>query len=174
MGAALGRKIDGFLKISIAASVILAAASVGYYHVVYLPNRDAQLDDERKLERGRAEYSRLAEQARLADEKRAAEEKQNAEKEAVQTRYQYCIRSAQNIYETGWASQCKRISDAAVKEHSGCIAQGTLQKSACDNIYRTTDASPNCSLPRVLANDLGEDLEKARNRCLQESRSGFQ
>jgi hypothetical protein len=56
--------VDAFLKVSVAASLLLAAGSVGYYHSIYLPGRDAQLDRERKLDAARAEYSRQAEQAR--------------------------------------------------------------------------------------------------------------
>jgi hypothetical protein len=173
-GAALGRKIDAFLKISIAASAVLAAASVGYYHLVYLPARDVQVDVERKLERARAEYSRLAEQARIADEKRAAEEKQATDKEAVQIRYQLCVRSAESFYSNSWTKECKRISDNSAKAHADCIAKAKGDTSFCDQVYKITDGSPSCSLPRTIATDLGEELEKTRNRCLQESRSGLQ
>lgn len=166
-------KIDAFLKISIAASVILAASSVGYYYVVYLPKRDAQLDADKNLDRARAEYARLAEQARVAAEKQSAEQKQAADRVAVQNRYQICVRTAENIYTTSWASQCKSIAAKSIKQHADCVAQGTLQRSSCDTIYSIADATPTCDLPRIMGKDLDDDLEKARSRCLQESQSGL-
>ena len=43
-GEAVVAKIDAFLKLSIVAAVLLASASVAYYYVVYLPDRDARID----------------------------------------------------------------------------------------------------------------------------------
>jgi hypothetical protein len=115
----------------------------------------------------------LAEQARVAAEKQSAEQKQAADKVAVQNRYQICVRTAENIYTTSWASQCRSIAAKSIKQHADCVAQG-LQRSSCDTIYRIADATPTCDLPRVLGNDLDDELEKARSRCLQESQSGLQ
>jgi hypothetical protein len=42
----LAAKFDGILKLSIIASLLLAASGIGYYYAVYLPGRDAQLDNE--------------------------------------------------------------------------------------------------------------------------------
>jgi hypothetical protein len=173
-------KVDAFLKICLATAVLVASAGVAYYYVIYLPQRDAQLDRERKLEFARAEYARQAEQARLAaqqarleEEKRAAELAQAAAREASQQRYQTCIRVAENFYSASWAAQCKRIADKAAKDLKDCNSQG-LNKDSCQNVYGGRDASPNCSLPRVVGTDLSDELEKSRKRCLDESRAGLQ
>jgi hypothetical protein len=52
--------VDAFLKVSIAASLLLAAGSVGYYYSIYLPKRDAQIDRERLIERSRVEITEKA------------------------------------------------------------------------------------------------------------------
>jgi hypothetical protein len=165
--------IDAFLKASIAASVLIASASVAYYYLYYLPQRDAQVDSDRKLERARIEYSRQAEQARLSAEKQANDAKQNADREAVQNRYQICVQTAEDVYNVSWADQCKRIADKALKQRTDCLAKAT-DKTYCDSVYPPKDATPNCGLPRALGNDLDDQLQKSRERCLQESRLGLQ
>jgi hypothetical protein len=65
--------VDAFLKVSIAASLLLAAGSVGYYYSIYLPKRDAQIDRERLIERSRVEITEKAVAARLQAEKEEAE-----------------------------------------------------------------------------------------------------
>ena len=60
----MARGADTFLKFSAAVSLLLAAGSVGYYFAVYLPARDAKLDDDRRLERANADLARQAEEAR--------------------------------------------------------------------------------------------------------------
>ncbi len=166
------RAVDAFLKLSLAVSLLAAAGSVGYYHAIYLPARDSQLDRDRKIESARAEYSRQAEQARLAEENRQAEENQAAAREAVQVRYRTCLTNAENNYSYSWAQACKRISDQAVKDSKDCLSQPVNTKSSCDLLYpeRARDCT---SLPRVLATDIG-DLDKARKRCLDESQAGLQ
>jgi hypothetical protein len=151
-----------------------AASSIGYYYAVYFPSRDAQVDRDRKLEATRVEYSRQAEQARLAAEKRDAEIEQAAAREAVQARYQNCVRRAEDFYSSSWANQCKRIADKAAKELKDCLSQGALDKGGCETIYGRHDSSPNCGLPRPVGSDLGDELDKSRRRCLDESRAGLQ
>jgi hypothetical protein len=65
----MATKVDTFLKASIAASVLIASASIAYYYLHYLPQRDAQVDRIRQMEQARIEFSRQAEQARLIEEK---------------------------------------------------------------------------------------------------------
>jgi hypothetical protein len=157
--------IDTFLKLCVGVSLLGAAGSVGYYYSVYLPARDSQLDRDRKLEAARADYAKQAEQERIAAEKRDAEARQAAAREASQATYQICIQSAGANYNTGWASNCRRIGEQNAKSNKDCLAQGTA-KTYCDNVYSNRDASPNCALPRILATDLNDQLEKARKRCL--------
>jgi hypothetical protein len=168
-------KVDAFLKFSVAVSLLLAAGSVGYYYSIYLPARDSQLDRDRKIETARSEYSKQAEQARLAAEKREGEELQAAAREAVQVRYRTCVRTAENNYNYAWAQTCKRISDQAVKNRKDCLSQQVNTKVTCDLLYPDRAPTTECtSLPRALATDMGDELDKTRKRCLEESQAGLQ
>jgi hypothetical protein len=187
----MAEKINTLFKLSIIASLLLASSSVGYYYVLYLPRRDAQLDAERKLEialqQERAEAEKLAAQQRAEDEKRAEqeralsqrlalEEQQSAEKAAAKTRYKECVLRVERIYQATWASNCKSIGDQANFEISrrkaNCLTVAT--QAECDGLHPFRDTSPNCALPRGTSNDLTASLDKMRDRCLQESRAGLQ
>jgi hypothetical protein len=141
--------------------------------VIYLPQRDAQLEFERARERGRAEAEKRADHERELARQRELEERQDAEKAALQLRYQGCLRNASNNYNASWASQCKFIGGESQKKHSDCISSN-LDKSFCDRTYPIADASPDCALPQTNATNLNNGLEKARDRCLQGNRSGLQ
>jgi hypothetical protein len=170
----LAGAIDSLLKISIAASVLIASGSISYYYMRYLPERDAQIENERKLENARTEYARQVEQSRAAAEKTADIERQAADKEATQTRYKICLKNADSNYSFAWADQCRKIADAAQKNRSECISKSTTDKSSCDLIYPKVDFNPDCSLNRAIGNDLNDQLQKSHERCLQESRLGLQ
>jgi hypothetical protein len=73
-GERMATKVDTFLKASIAASVLIASASIAYYYLHYLPQRDAQVDRIRQMEQARIKFSRQAEQARLIEEKASPRE----------------------------------------------------------------------------------------------------
>ena len=59
-------KNNAILKISIVASVLLASSGVGYYYLVYLPQREVQFEPQRVLERFRAAAEKRAEQRTVA------------------------------------------------------------------------------------------------------------
>jgi hypothetical protein len=164
-------KVDTFLKASIAASVLIASASIAYYYLHYLPQRDAQVDRIRQLEQARIEFSRQAEQARLIEEKRAMEAKRAGEKEALQNRYQLCLSNAEDNYSRNWADQCKKVAAKAQTDRAECLAKGTL-KATCDIFHPAADPSPNCTLSGGKV--LNDRLQQSRDRCLQESRLGLQ
>lgn len=166
--------VDAFLKVSIAAAALFASASVGYYYVLYLPQRDAQIDIERQIEAAKTELARQADQARQAAEKRDAEEKQAAVREAVQARYRNCVRRVEVNYSAQWTGECKRIADKAAKDHKDCLAKATFGKEVCDTMYADRNSPSECSLPRMLANDITEILDKGRKRCFDESQAGLQ
>jgi hypothetical protein len=164
---ALAGKIDILLKLCIAASVLLASSSVGYYYLLYLPRRDAQLDVERAFERARADALQ-----RMFSEQRALEERQSAEKAAAQMRYQTCLNGANTNYQAVRAAACKRLGEQSRRDHDDCVSKN-LGKSFCDVTYAIRDASPNCTLPREISTDFDADADKARDRCLQENRAGL-
>jgi hypothetical protein len=182
----VGTKLDALVKVSIVVAVLFASASVGYYYLAYLPRRDAQLDLERALERERAEAERRAERERAEAEKReeqeriiAEQQRQSAEKAAAQNRYQACLSRASANYDAAWARMCKRYGDMVNSDSAKgiglCVSAGT-PKVECEKRHKESlrDTSANCTLPKLLSADLNADLEKARDRCLQETRAGLQ
>jgi hypothetical protein len=142
-------KIDALVKLSIVASVLLASSGIAYYYAVYLPERDARIDAD----------------------KAAVEQHRSEEQLAAQIAYDGCIRKAQEVHNSVWASSCRRIAEDDPKKHASCIATG-LAKQTCDAMY-SHDASPNCALPSGTAQNLEASLNKARDRCLQASKAGL-
>jgi len=174
-------KLDAIFKLSIIGSVILASLSVGYYYVLYLPHRDAQLDIERKMERARAddllhaEQERvLAEQERARSDQRALEQRQLAEKAAIKLSYDNCLLDAEGDYSNAWAAKCNALREVLAKQHADCIADRFMTKAICDESHKVPDASASCKLPHTIAVDVQDSWDKARNRCLQESIAGVQ
>ena len=86
-------KADAFLKISLSLAFLLAAGSVGYHFAVYTPARDAQLDNERRLEKARAELAQKSTEART-----------QAERAAAQAGYEACVGRVNDDYNSTWAS----------------------------------------------------------------------
>ena len=150
-------KADAFLKVSLGLAFPLAAGSVGYHFAVYVPARDAQLDNERRLEKthaelaqkiaeARAQAERDAAERRARGEQEAAEERQAAARAQAQSHYVGCVDRAGRNYSLNWASNCKGLAESAKKKRAAC----TLSPSSCDNIYAARDPGPNCSLPTDL------------------------
>jgi hypothetical protein len=161
---------DTFLKVSVAASLLVAAGSIGYYYSIYLPNRDAHLDGERRLEKLRAEFARKSADERARAEREAAEQKLALEKAETQARYESCIDREQRSYDLNWASTCKRLAEKARKDRASC----NLPPATCDSIHPARDPTAACALPQSLASTVNADLERGKNRCLQESKAGLQ
>jgi hypothetical protein len=167
-------KVDAFLKISVALSLLGAAASVGYYHSIYLPARDAQVDRDHKIESAKLELARRTEaQARQA-ETQAQEDRLAAQKAAIRDRYQTCTRIADMSYDSNWVLNCKRLADKQAKDRSECLSGGIAQKSACESLYPPREPGASCSLPRAIAADLDSDRNRAHEMCLRESQAGLQ
>ena len=184
-------KLDTFLKLSIIVSVLMASASVGYYYLVYLPRRDAQLDFQHQLERKGDEAEKRQERARAEAERSALREqvlkeleaRQAAEKAAAQERYQDCLRLARSDYEATWAASCKEFGDIFRKSRNDCIKEhkitaGDMKKSKqeCGSWDQSIAeySSSTCNLPRPRGTDIAASHEKARDRCLQENKAGLQ
>jgi hypothetical protein len=176
----LDGKLDALFKLSIIGSVLLASLSVGYYYVIYLPRRDAQLNFEQKMERARSEDARRAEQARtLAEherartEQQALEQRQSAEKAGIKLHYEKCLLSAAADYDVLWAAKCSAYREILLKEHDDCISNRFMTKTICDENHKVPDASASCKLPGAIASAVETSLDRARNCCLQESAAGL-
>ncbi|MDO8980518.1 MAG: hypothetical protein Q7V17_14925 [Afipia sp.] len=163
-------KIDAFLKVCVALSALAVAASVAHYYTVYLPGRDQQANTERLNEKARAELLRRTNEARATAELEAKIERENLDKAQTQARYERCKQRASENYTAGWAAACKAANAKSIKDRSSC----TFSPSACDNLHPVRDPSPSCTLYGNSGTDLNASLEKARDRCLQESRAGVQ
>jgi len=179
----LRRNIDIVLKLTIILCAFAASASAGYYYLVLLPRRDAQLVLERRLERAgtealrreegaRAEAARSAERERILSERRAMEEEREAaRKAAAQRQYQSCLERAQEGYATSWAAACKRIAAQASKDYTECISSMALSKEVCAKTYPDHVVSATCALPPSVKADLTANVTKAREACVQESKA---
>jgi hypothetical protein len=176
----LARKTEAILKLSVVAAVLLASSSVGYYYLVHLPHRDAQFEPERVLESLRTAEQRRAEQEQLlfeqkVSEQRAGEQKVVEERQALEkaNRYQACLSRAIDNYNASRLAACNRPREKIVKDRDDCIKLGFSEK-VCAMAHVVREASPNCPLPRAVALALDADVEKARDRCLEEDRLGLQ
>ena len=167
---------DAFLKFSAAVSLLLGAASIGYYFAIYLPDRDTRLDAERRMERAHAELTRKAEEERARSEKESAELRAAVDREAIKTNYEGCLRIARANYDNNWALNCKQTSDKNRKGRADCLASAQNKDQAaawCEKLWPQSDPA-NCSLPRPISSELNSDYDKARDRCLKESNAGLQ
>jgi hypothetical protein len=110
----------------------------------------------------------------MVGEKRGAVVQQAATREAVQARYESCIRAAENTYSSSYAEECKRVTDKSASDLRECLSLEMLTKASCEAMYGARSSSSDCSLPSAIGSALSDQLEKSRKRCLDESRAGFQ
>ena len=166
--------MNTLFKLSLIASLLLASSGVAFYYAVYLPRRDVQLDNERKLEQALADArTRVAQQRSLAKQKKS-EQRQAEAKVGAEAHYQTCLNRANVTHAASWAAECKRLAEKAVADHAECLTQPKLPKGYCDAAYRPRDASPNCILPPKVATALDGDLSEGRNRCQRERQAALQ
>ena len=169
-------------KFSIVVSVLLGSCSVGYYYLVYLPQRDVQFEPQRVLERFQAAAEKRAEHAeqelsffeQKVSERRAAEQKVAEERRALEkaNRYQACLSRATDSYNISRLAACNRTREKIIKDQDNCFNLG-FSRNVCAMAHVVPEASPNCTLPRAVALSLDTDAEKARDRCLEEDRIGL-
>jgi hypothetical protein len=138
-------RADGFLKISFGLAFLVAAGSVGYHYAVYIPTRNTQLDSERLLEKAHAEFAR----------------------KTAQAAYETCVAQVEENYNAMWASSCKSLAETA----RSLFGRACGDAEPCGKIF---DAGPNCSLPTAVASSNNSELNRGKDRCLQESQAGLQ
>jgi CRISPR/Cas system-associated exonuclease Cas4 (RecB family) len=170
----LAAGINALFKLSIIVALLVASSGVAYYYAVYLPRRDAQLDEVRAVEQAHAADDLRARQEQLAFEQKQAEQRQAEMKAGAETRYQTCIDAAGVTHDTTWAAECKRLAEKAQQDHADCLAKSKLSQQYCDTAYRSRDGSSNCTLPLKVATEVDGGLIKARNRCAQERKAALQ
>ncbi len=166
--------MNTLFKLSLIVSLLLASSGVAFYYAVYLPHRDAQLDEERRLEKAQADARKRAAQERSLAEQRKLEQRQAEAKAGAEARYQTCLKRASATHATSWAAECKRLAEKALADRAECLTKPKLPKGYCDAAYRPRDASPTCVLPSKVATGLDGDLSEARGRCQRERRAALQ
>jgi hypothetical protein len=167
-------RIDALLKLSVVAALLLGSSGVAYYYAIYLPHRDAEIENARALEQARAEADKSAMQERVAVEQSQLAARRAEAKAGAESRYQACIDNAGAVHSASWAAECKRLAEKAQQDHKDCLSKSKLSEEYCDTAYRMRDASPNCTLPLKIATDLDGGLTKARNRCAQDRKAALQ
>jgi hypothetical protein len=182
----MNSKLDALLKVTLVVSALFASSAVGYYYLGYLPERDARLaierrqqaEEEKRAQQERQEAIVRAQQAQEMAKARAQQEREDAEvqrqaseKATVQAQYQTCLSYARLDYEANWAGACKRWRALSVEGKLHCNYDANTQKTVCDP-KKLPDPN-DCALPREKARDFKSDLEKAKDRCLQETRAGL-
>ena len=145
---------------------------------MHLPHKDAQFEPERVLERLRAAAKKRAEQEQWlfeqqASEQRAAEQQRIEEQQSLEkaNRYQACLSRATDNYNASRLAACNRAREKIIKDQDDCVNLGFSRK-VCAMAHVVREASPNCTLPRTVALALDADVEKARDRCLEEDKDG--
>lgn len=164
----MAAKIDAALKLSVVASLLIAASGVAYYYALYLPGRDDRIDHERASEILLAYGERRVEEERSAAQQRQLAERRAADQAAAEVRYQTCLDGAHTRHDRAWEAACKRLADHAERAHADCLTKKNLSQIYCDASYRALDGSATCTLPVEIATDIDGDLNTALNRCLRE------
>jgi hypothetical protein len=159
--------IDTLLKASVIVAVAVVSTAAAYHYVIYLPQRDAALDAERRTEAARASKAQADQETRAAAGKLEA----GFLKQQVSMRYDNCKAAAERNYSDGWEGNCARINQEQRSRYNDCISK--QPKGDCDLLYKVTTKSENCALPKALADSLNHDLEASRDRCLREFQLGL-
>jgi hypothetical protein len=175
----LRAKNVAILKLTLVASLLLASSGVGYYYLVYLPQREVELEPQRVAERFRAAAEKRVELAEqelsLFEQKvsgqRAAEQKMAEERQALEksNRYQACLSRATDSYNSSRLAACNRSREKIIKDQDDCFNLG-FSRNVCAMAHVIPEATARCRLPRTVALALDAEVELARNGCLEEDR----
>ncbi len=175
------RLIDLILKVTIIVAIALASASVSYYYLKYLPDRDVAIDTRLAAERAAQKSAADRQAAGLAlqaeaDRRRQATEREVVErrKATIQARYDACMMQASASYSADWDATCKRRADIRRNDYKKCLTNGISSKASCDALYSEGFVEKDCSLPSQSADSHNSSLERNKTRCLQEFQAGLE
>jgi cell division septation protein DedD len=106
-------------------------------------------------------------------EQQAAEQKAIEQRQALEKadRYQACLNRATDSYNASRLAACNRPREKIIKDQDDCVKLG-FSRNVCAMAHVVPEASPNCTLPRTVKLALDADVEKARNRCVEEDKDG--
>jgi hypothetical protein len=103
-----------------------------------------------------------------ASEQKAIEQRQALEKA---DRYQACLSRATDSYNASRLASCNRPRQKIIKDQDDCFNLG-FSREVCAMAHVVPEASPNCTLPRTVKLALDADVQKARDRCVEEDKDG--
>ncbi len=139
--------MDRFLSRALGASVLLVAAGVFYYFVVYRPSQDQRL-----LERS---------QQRDATYKQCTDA---AEQE-------YAVAWA-SMCKTNAANQQRILQNCAASGPVSVLGSASARYRVCEQQYGRADSSPNCELPNSVALEFDNERQEAMKQCLAAKKLG--
>src|SRR6516162_9203427 len=111
----------------------------------------------------------LSRNCRFSSKRYRNEERQALEKA---DRYQACLIRATGSYNASRLAACNRPREKIIKDQDDCVKLG-FSRDVCAMAHVVPEASPNCTLPRTVRLALDADVEKARDRCVEENKDGF-
>jgi hypothetical protein len=88
-------------------------------------------------------------------------------------RYEACLSRTTDRYNASRLAACNRPREKTIKDQDDCVKLLGFSRNVCAMAHVVPEASPNCTLPRTVRLALDADLEKARDRCLEEDKDGF-
>jgi len=160
----LAVRIKGFVKTAAIVPFALFFSSAVCGAATYSLFTASRFDDPASLEPVVGGLKTFSQPVRLAAE-------QQTPQTAVQNDYQACLDNANIGHDAAWASECQRIGDKDRRDYANCTDNLNLSKTYCDAAYTIRDVSPSCRLPPGIATGLDAELERSRNRCLQQSKA---
>jgi hypothetical protein len=152
-------KSQEYLRLAIAAAVLLIGLSVAYHYVIYIPKRDHEKE--------------LDAQAKADADAKLLQAKDDAYKKLAQDRqtsYKICLSNAQANYDQRWNGSCKTLSDEADKNRTQCVKSGGTEEG-CENSFPFRPAN-GCELPSAMSSTYDAGLKDSQDRCLDEAKSG--
>ncbi len=138
--------MDKSLKLAAVTAMLLAGSGVFYYFVVALPG----------IERDKQEKIEAAEQA-----KRLA--------------YSRCIVEVEQAYTEDWANACEGVATqrAACMKLGANLSDRRIADAMCSARFPEADTSGSCRLPGEVADSLNDQLEVAKQMCLNKANAGL-
>ena len=152
-------KSQEYLRLALAAAVILIGLSVAYHYVIYVPEKDRQLE---LAAESKAQAATLQAISSKAEEDKAAQNRR--------ANYRVCVSNAFSDYHSRWNSTCKRLADAADHDRSACL-QGGGSEGTCRSSYPARPAA-DCALPNQMSDTYGASLKDDQQQCLNEAKAG--
>jgi preprotein translocase subunit YajC len=175
---------ENWFKLSFALAIILIGASVFYYFVIYLPQKEQmriEADKQTEEMKIKAEQNKL-EQERLDD--LLKEQKIKQAEEDREEKLNACIATAANLYSDNWLNECiaRVLSPKDCKKYKGIYSafdyyeQYPTEKTSTSTIISLDDFNRfnekkeacSCMLPKTIADSLGETAQTEKSNCYKQ------